>query len=76
MIHYHCRHCEVVLGTLPLRLKEEALSVITQSDEEKKEESFFSYNEDGTITVYAICEQCERTLQQSPHYYALEKWLQ
>lgn len=74
MIHYHCRHCEIALGTLPLSLKEEALSVITKSDEE--EERFFSYEEDGTLTVYAICEQCEQTLQQSPSYYALEKWLQ
>lgn len=76
MIHYRCRHCEIALGTLPLSLKEEALSVFTQSDDIVNEDEFFSFEEDGTIKVYAICEQCEKALQQSPHYYALEKWLQ
>lgn len=74
MVHYYCRHCEIELGMLPLKLAEESLSFIMKLDEE--DGGFITHEKDGTFTVHAICEQCEQTLLQSPHYYTLEKWLQ
>ncbi len=76
MIHYHCRHCEIELGTLPLKLAKKVLPFITKIEDEEEGERFLTYEEDGSLTVHTICEQCEQTLQQSPHYYVLEKWLQ
>lgn len=75
MIHYLCRHCEIELGALPLSLAGQILPLITRL-EDQEQEQLLTCERDGTFTVHTICEQCEQTLHQSPHYYELEKWLQ
>lgn len=76
MIHYHCRHCETEVGSLPFESAKEALSLIREMDEHEKDEQFLTYQKDGALVVYCICEQCEQALKQFPDYYALKKWLQ
>lgn len=76
MIHYHCRHCKIEIGTLPMICRGEILPTITKLEAQCEDECFLTYEEDGTLTVHTICECCEETLQKSPHYYTLEKWLQ
>ncbi|MDS9473290.1 anti-sigma-F factor Fin [Sporosarcina pasteurii] len=75
-IHYHCRHCDTEVGSLPFESAAEALALIKKMDAEEEEERFLAYKDDGTLTVRCICEQCEQILQQSPSYYTLKKWLQ
>lgn len=74
MIHYHCRHCETEVGSLPFESAQEVLTLINKLGDE--DEQFLTYKDDGTITVRCICEQCEQSLQQFPNYYTLKKWLQ
>lgn len=77
MIHYHCRHCESEIGSLPFESAKEALLLIKKMDEmEQQGEQFLVHREDGALVVRCICEQCEQVLKQFPGYYALEKWLQ
>ncbi len=76
MIHYQCRHCKIEIGVLPMTCREEILPMIAKFEEEYEDDCFLTYEEDGTLTVHTICECCEKTLQQTPYYYRLEKWLQ
>lgn len=75
MIHYHCRHCETEVGSLPFESARDALADIKRMDAEE-DERFLTYKSDGSLTVRCICEECEQTLQQFPNYYTLKKWLQ
>lgn len=76
MVHYHCRHCESEVGSLPFESVKETLTLIQQMEDQEQEEPFLAYQKDGAIVVRCICERCEQVLQQFPDYYALEKWLQ
>ncbi len=76
MVHYHCRHCETEVGSLPFESAKEALALIEKLDENVSGEEFLTYQKDGTVIVRCICEQCEKALQQFPDYYTLKKWLQ
>lgn len=75
MLHYHCRHCDTEVGSLPFESAKEVLTLIKRMDDEE-EERFLAYKDDGTLTVRCICERCEQMLQKFPDYYTLQKWLQ
>jgi hypothetical protein len=74
-IHYSCRHCNTEVGSIPFASAEEIIREL-QKAEEGKGEQFLEYDENGSMTVRCICEQCEQSLQMNPEYYALRKWLQ
>lgn len=76
MIHYHCTYCEVEIGELPLRAAKKVLSLVKEVEDWESRDRFLTNKGDGELVVHCICEQCEKTLQQFPHYYALDTWLQ
>ena len=76
MVYYHCRHCKNEIGKLPVSRAAETLSSMQQIVGSTGESRFLLYGNDGRINVLSICDQCEQTLAENPHYYALERWLQ
>ncbi len=80
MIRYHCKHCETEIGSLPFESAESVVSLIQRLENDSHQyddkEQFLIIGEGGEMTVRCICEQCEKSLQQFPTYYALKKWLQ
>lgn len=76
VIRYHCRHCEVEIGSLPLASAGEVLELVKALEGTEKEKQFLNFEDDGRMTVHCICEQCEQALSQFPNYHTLKKWLQ
>ncbi len=74
-IRYKCRHCETEIGSLPFESAKETILLLQKVDE-MEEERFLQYDQDGSVMVRCICEQCEQSLQSYPDYYTLNKWLQ
>lgn len=74
-IRYSCRHCNTEVGSIPLSSAEEIIREL-QKVEEGHGEHFLEYDENGSMTVRCICEQCEQSMRMNPDYYALKKWLQ
>ena len=75
-IRYACRHCKTEVGSIPFGSAGEIIQELQQAEKEEQHEHFLEYNEDGSLTVRCICEQCEQSLMMFPDYYALKKWLQ
>lgn len=75
-IRYSCRHCNTEVGSIPFGSAGEIIQQLQETEKEDKHEHFLEYNEDGSLTVRCICEQCEQSLTMFPDYYALKKWLQ
>lgn len=74
-IRYSCRHCNSEVGSIPLSSAEEIIREL-QKAEEVQGEHFLEYDENGSMTVRCICEQCEQSMRMNPDYYALRKWIQ
>ena len=73
-IHYKCRHCETELGQIPFDTAETMKKL--QLTEVGEVDDYIVLDAKGDATVNCICEQCEDSLRQFPHYYSLKKWLQ
>lgn len=73
-LRYKCRHCETELGQIPYEtaeaLKKLQLMEIGEIDD------YIELDSKGDATVQCICEQCEDSLKQFPHYHFLKKWIQ
>ena len=74
-LRYSCRHCNTEVGSIPFASAEEVIQQL-QKTEQGHEEQFLETDENGSMTVRCICEQCEQSLRMNPEYYALRKWLQ
>lgn len=70
-IEYHCRHCGHKLGKLGLEHYEGIQANFTEAEKE----NFVSLNDDQ-IHVMAICENCYHALEENPHYYEYDTFLQ
>lgn len=75
VIRYSCKHCETEIGAIPFESAKETIQQLQKMDE-KEEECFLKYEQDGSIHVRCICEHCEQSLKLFPDYYTLKKWLQ
>lgn len=73
-LRYKCRHCQTEMGQLPLDAKETVKKL--QLYEFGEIDDYIDFDSNGVPTVHCICEQCETSLKQFPHYYSLKKWLQ
>ncbi|MFD1204487.1 MULTISPECIES: anti-sigma-F factor Fin [Sporosarcina] len=74
-IRYACRHCNTEIGNIPFESVKDVINDLKKSDEGQGDH-FLEYDQDGSMTVKCICEQCEQSLRMFPNYYALKKWLQ
>ena len=73
-IRYICSHCEKEIGVLPIDSPETMRKLNLYEIGEIGD--YMEYDANGVTTVRCICEQCEDSLRQFPHYYSLKKWLQ
>ena len=73
-LRYKCRHCETELGEIPFDTKETMKKL--QLTEVGEIDDYIELDAKGDATVHCICEQCEDSLRQFPHYHSLKKWLQ
>ncbi|WP_077623906.1 anti-sigma-F factor Fin family protein [Sediminibacillus massiliensis] len=72
---YRCNHCGVVVGQLDQQvLDTEKLGWNQLSQEERAE--MINYQQNGDIHIKTICENCEDTFQQHPHYHELDFFIQ
>ncbi|MDX8047536.1 anti-sigma-F factor Fin [Gracilibacillus sp. S3-1-1] len=72
---YKCRHCGVEIGRLkPQMLDLEKLGWNMLTMEEKNK--LMHYQPDRTVTLHAICENCEQLLEQHPQYHELDHFIQ
>ena len=73
-LRYKCRHCETELGQIPYdtvdTMNRLQLTEVGEIDE------FIELDAKGDATVQCICEHCEDSLRQFPHYHSLKKWIQ
>jgi len=73
-LRYKCRHCETELGQIPYdtvdTMKRLQLTEVGEIDD------FIELDAKGDATVQCICEHCEDSLRQFPHYHSLKKWIQ
>ena len=73
-LRYKCRHCETEIGQIPYdtvdTMKRLQLTEVGEIDE------FIELDAKGDATVQCICEHCEDSLRQFPHYHSLKKWIQ
>lgn len=74
-IIYECRHCRRVLGELDQRTVGISDLGIDQLSQEEKNQ-MIKYHDDGDLSVYIICESCEASLEDNPHYHELEFFIQ
>lgn len=73
MIRYDCKHCHYEIGTVPMEKMTEVLIALRRLELSAQH---IQKTADGSWVVYCICEQCEQSLVENPHYYTVEKWLQ
>ncbi|RKQ33030.1 anti-sigma-F factor Fin family protein [Oceanobacillus halophilus] len=74
-IVYNCRHCGNEIGKLENQIIDTSMLGFDHlSMEEKKE--MIQYQSNGDIHVKTICESCEETLGQHPHYHELDFFIQ
>ncbi|MCP3032121.1 anti-sigma-F factor Fin family protein [Halobacillus sp. A1] len=70
-IHYICRHCQRQVGKLDrerVEISELGLECLTEDDHKE----MVTYDREGNMNIRTICDSCERSLQQNPHYHELD----
>ncbi|SDK60304.1 anti-sigma-F factor Fin family protein [Sediminibacillus albus] len=74
-IVYHCKHCRNIVGELDQQMIEaEKLGFDTLNNEEKSE--MIQHQANGDVHVKTICENCQDSLEQHPHYHELDFFIQ
>ncbi|WP_028400970.1 anti-sigma-F factor Fin family protein [Ectobacillus panaciterrae] len=71
--HYYCRHCGNHIGSIE---REEIYNVVLGHLTEQEKQDMLHYDENGNIYVKAICEDCQHTLENHPHYHEYESFIQ
>ena len=74
-IRYKCRHCETEIGQLPFDSIDDQFLLKNELTSEEQD-SYIEHGAEGNYTVNCICEDCQKSLQKFPNYYALKKWIQ
>ncbi|WP_164215596.1 anti-sigma-F factor Fin family protein [Virgibacillus sp. YIM 98842] len=74
-IVYTCRHCSQEIGKLEEKFIDSSVLGLQQLTKEEKED-MIHYAENGDMLIQAICESCEESLSQHPHYHELDYFIQ
>ncbi|WP_050613573.1 anti-sigma-F factor Fin [Bacillus testis] len=75
VIKYECRHCHTGLGFLPAEQVDfKRLGVLQLSPEEQN--NLISYDEQGSISISVICEDCQEALRFNPNLHGYEYIIQ
>ncbi|SDC72777.1 anti-sigma-F factor Fin [Shouchella lonarensis] len=74
MIHYHCRHCNHLLGSVANDTSLSALGFSNLTIAEQQ--ALLTYIQNGDIQVKTICEHCHAALEQQPELYMLPNFIQ
>lgn len=72
---YKCRHCGNVIGELNQQVVDtQTLGWDNLSSEDKQE--MIQYRNNGDVHIKTICEDCQESLEQNPHYHELDFFIQ
>ncbi|MGP4042517.1 anti-sigma-F factor Fin [Gracilibacillus sp. D59] len=72
---YTCKHCGTEIGRLrPQMLDLEKIGWNVLSTEEKHK--LMNYQQNQTVTLQSICEDCQQLLDQNPQYHELDYFIQ
>ncbi|MFC3040980.1 anti-sigma-F factor Fin [Virgibacillus xinjiangensis] len=74
-ITYNCRHCGNIIGKIDEPVVDSSMLGLDHLTSKEKEE-MVHYNENGDVSIQAICEDCEEALDNHPHYHELDYFLQ
>ncbi|MGM8366142.1 anti-sigma-F factor Fin [Virgibacillus sp. W0181] len=74
-IIYKCRHCGDEIGKLDQEMVNTSMLGWDQLSVEDKKE-MIQYQSNGDVHIKAICENCEVSLGQHPHYHELDFFIQ
>ncbi|GAE27712.1 hypothetical protein JCM9140_3868 [Halalkalibacter wakoensis JCM 9140] len=73
-IHYYCRHCKTDLGAINQEVQSQSLGFDHLTHSERTE--MVSYEENGDMSVHAICEDCHEALTRNPELHQLDHLIQ
>ncbi|MFX3624203.1 MAG: anti-sigma-F factor Fin [Ectobacillus sp.] len=71
--HYYCRHCGSKVGFVK---QEQAYNTVLGQLTEQEKIEMTHFDENGNLYVKTICESCEQTLEQNPHYHEYDVFIQ
>lgn len=72
---YNCRHCGHEIGRLEQQvINTSMLGWDKLTIEDKK--AMIQYQSNGDVHIKTICENCQDTLGQYPHYHELDYFIQ
>jgi hypothetical protein len=71
---YQCRHCKKEIGRLEQRVLDASLLGIDRLTAKDKQE-MMEYQTNGDVKIFAICDACEETLAEHPHYHELDYFI-
>lgn len=74
-IVYTCRHCGNEIGKLEQKVMDTSILGFDQLTAKEKEE-MITYEKNGDVQIQSICENCEETLGNHPHYHELDFFIQ
>lgn len=74
-ILYKCRHCGQHIGRLDQKVVNTSSLGWDQLSAEEQTE-MIHYKPNGDIQIDAICESCEKTLNEFPVYHELDYFIQ
>lgn len=74
-IIYKCRHCGLEIGKLDRQMIHESMLGWNQLSARDKKE-MINYQKNGDVHIKTICESCEASLGQHPHYHELDFFIQ
>ncbi|MCD5326101.1 MULTISPECIES: anti-sigma-F factor Fin family protein [Pontibacillus] len=70
-VKYQCRHCKKEIGELSQDVLDSVELGLTSLNEEELLD-MVSYHENGDVMVRTICEDCQESLEENPHYHELD----
>ncbi|WP_203364423.1 anti-sigma-F factor Fin family protein [Bacillus sp. REN10] len=74
-IHYVCRHCHTLVGSLDQSVvSTKQLGFHTLTDQERAD--MIQYGQDGTIKIQTICEDCQESLERNPDFHQYDSFIQ
>lgn len=74
-IVYKCRHCKHEIGRLERQVINTSLLGWDQLSAEDRKE-MIEYKQNGDVHIQTICENCEASLEEHPHYHELDYFIQ
>lgn len=77
VVRYTCKHCEQTIGTMSKetlsRMKDSNAYILSGLTDEVLSQT---QNAEQITSIQVICEDCEQTLRDHPHYHELDYFIQ